>query len=584
MVVGRRAAVGGLLRGHVAARDDSPSTGTIGAIAGGIAGLAVLWPWLGASGSLLTRDLVAVAAVPGWAPHLLRGGLRLARDVPGEVLAAGLGQVVGGAWVVRICLVLATVALGAGVGRILIGRATGAVVVAAVAAVANPWLWAHLRQGQWLVVVACAALPWVALGVAADDQLTTARSVVAGATTGFLAVVVVWPTLVVTAVIGGRWRALRAGLGVGVLAALPWLVLPGPAQVDPDGFGAFAANADTPLGVAASLLSGGGYFNVDIASPWRGLVPIALLATLVTVAALVWAARSGLDSSMGDVPRLAIRGLLVSGVIGWAIAVVGATPWGLAALAGVASRVPAVAIVRDTHRLLAPLAVVTAIGLGLLVHDLAMRVGAARREVGWGITAAGLALVAVLVPDPLIGPRLPGPAELPAAWVEASEAIDASGGPGGVLVVPYAQVQRYPFTSGPVAVPWRRMVDRPVLVGSGLVVDDVVVSDGVEDGTLDALASRDPSLWTAAELAASGVAWIVVTDPSVLDERPLAAGLDVVVSDDSLVAIRVAGRVDDGAVDTGGVGGWVFWLDAVVVLGALGLCLPWRLLQRIGDR
>ncbi len=579
--------------GSAITRRDGPSTGVVGGIAGGVAGLVVLWPWLGAPGSLLTRDLVAIAGAPGWSPHLLQGGLRLARDVPGEVMAAGLGQVIGGAWVVRVALVLASVALGGGVGRILAGRASGAVVVAAVAAVANPWMWAHLQQGQWLVVIAAACLPWVASGVARDDALTTARSIVGAAVTGVLALVVVWPTLVVTGVLGRRWRVLGMGLAVGVIAALPWLVLPGPARIDPDGFAVFAANADTPLGVAASLVSGGGYFNASVASPWRGLAPLAVLATIVALVALVRAARSRTADVGGDASGLAIRGLLVAGAIGWAVAVVGATPWGVATLAAIAARVPAVAIMRDTHRLLAPLAVVTAIGLGLLVDDLTGRVRASGPAMRWSIVAAGLGVVVIMVPDPLVGPRLPGPSQLPASWVGAAEAIDSSSAPGAVLVVPHGQVQQYPFTTGPVAVPWRRLVDRPVLVGSELVVDDVVVDDGVvddgvDDGPWAALARVDPSQWTAEDMAANGVAWIVVTDPSLVAGKSLASGLDVVVADDSLVVVQATGRVDGGAPDPDGldvgVGGWVFWVDGVVLLGALALCLPWRRLRGIDCR
>jgi hypothetical protein len=580
------------VRGSEEGAADQPVTGrrawdppVVGAVAGTAAGLVVVAPWLLSSGSLLVRDLVAVAVPPGLGLHLLQGGVRLARDVPGEVLAAAAGQLVGGAWVARLVLVGAFGALGLAVGRILVDRNPAAVVVAAVAAVANPWTWAHLQQGQWLVVVAYAAVAFVALAAAAGDGLGTARAVAAGAVSGVVAVVVVWPTLVVAALVGRHLRTLAMGAAVAVVTALPWLLLPGPTSVDPDGFAAFAANADTPLGIAASLVSGGGFFNASVSSPWRDLLPIALVATIVAVAALVrigvFVRRDGPAA-----PRNAAAGLLVTGLVGWGVAALGATSPGLAVLREVATVVPAIAVVRDTHRLLAPLVLASALGLGMLVDDLVARRSLGPGRAGVGMAVVGVALVVVLLPDPVVGPRLPGPASLPVSWTTAATAIDASSGPGGLLVVPYSQVQRYDFTPGrPVAVPWRRLVDRPVLVGSDLVVDDLVVDDGVRDEVWADLAAQPPAEWSAAEMAAAGVAWVVVTDPGMLAAGEWARvsagqGFHLAVGDADLVALRV--DAPGVAALRPAVGRWILWLDLCILVAVLVLALPWR--RRDSDR
>lgn len=549
----------------------------VGAAASLVAALVVLAPWL-APGSLLVRDLVAVAMQPGWGTHLLRGGVRLARDVPGEVLAAGIGQVVGGDWVVRVGLLVAMGAVGAAVGRLLRDRSSTAVVVAAVSAVVNPWTWAHLRQGQWLVVVAYAAVGYVALAVADDDVLGTIRAVTAAALSGVVAVVVVWPTLIVTGLCTRRWRALAVGSTTAFVTALPWALLPGPRQVDRDGFAAFAANADTPFGVWTSLLTGGGYFNALVASPWRRLAPIAVLATLLAGVGLVRVARHARSAPANDGAARAAGGLIVTGLVGVVVAGLGASSWGSTALAELGTWWPGVAILRDTHRLLAPLVLASAIGLGLVAEDVASRLsgaGMTRPRIAAGVAAVAICLVVVALPDPVVGPRLPGPSTLPASWVEAAALVDAAGDPGGVLVVPHAQVQQYAFTQGrPVAVPWRRMVDRRVLVGSELVVGDQVIDDGVDD-TWAELAGQPPATWTATAMAAAGVSWIVVTEPAAAAQVRDDVGLEVVVSDDDLMLVRVDAPIDPAPLAPP-VGGWILWLDAMVLVVAMALLAPLR--------
>lgn len=522
--------------------------------------MVVLAPWL-APGDLLVRDLVALRD-PAWTSALLTGGTRLARDVPGEVLAALLGQVLGGAVVVRLALLGACAALGAGTGRLLERLPLPAVAVGAVAAVHNPWTWAHLRAGQWLVVVALAAVPWVVAHVAADDRWSLAAVVVAASVSGFLAVAVVWPTLVLATVAARRWAALAVGAAAAGAAALPWLVLGGPGDVDPDGFAAFAARADTPFGTLGSVLSAGGYFNGDIASPWRETVLLGGLATVLAVACVV----AAVLHVRRRVPwRSAEVGLLGAAALAVLVAVLGATTAGLAVLVDLADAVPALAAVRDTHRLLAPLVVVLAMGAAVLVARLGGRLGA-----GAGVGAVAVGLLVLALPDPLVGPRLPGPSTLPQAWHEAAATVDADPRPGVVLVVPAGQTQQYPFTDGrPVAVPLRRAAAREVVGAPELRVGELVVDDGTPAQPWQGLAELPPRTWNADAVTASSVGWIAITDPGVLpDPAVLADGFEVVVDAPSLVLLRVGG---DPAPGPAGAPRWLVALDLTVLVAAVAL-------------
>ncbi len=531
----------------------------IGGVAAAVAAVAVLRPWL-RPGDLLVRDLVAVGDA-GWSPALLAPSA-LPREVPGEVLVALLGQVVPAGLVVRTALLVALVAVGAGAGRLAgAGRPTGvhvAAVVAGVAAVWNPYVLARLQQGQWLVVVALAAVPWVVVHLVERDLPRLSRTLALASVAGFLAVVVVVPTLVVGGAALRRWREVGTGLFVVLLLSLPWLVLTEGVVADPDGFAAFAPNGDLAAGVFPSLLTGGGHFNAAVASPWRGGWVVTLVALVLTAVAL-W----GLRRWTG--PPAARTALAVAGLLVLVVAAAAATGPGRDLLVGTAETLPVAAAVRDAQRLLAPWTVLLAIGVGTAVAALGDRAAAP-------VAAAvlGVVLVVVALPDPLIGPRLPAPVALPAAWHEAAAAVDAEP-PRPVLVVPYGRTQRYPFTDGrPVHVPFQRLVGAPVLTDGRLEVEDgdgtVLVIDEQADGEeLRRVAAGWPDDVEAADLADVDVGWVAVTDP----DRMVATapvGTSLVVSAPTLQLLRVQADVDVVTPPR-----WLLLLDLVVLLSAVAM-------------
>lgn len=534
------------------------------AVAGGLGGVAaaavVLAPWW-RPGALLVRDLVAVPT-PGWSWQLLDPLDRLPRDVPGEVLVAAFGQVVPGDLVVRLLLVVALVALAAGAGRLVDARDhPWAGVVAGLVAIWNPFVWARLQQGQWLVVVALAAVPWVVVHLGAGDTWRLSRTMALAGVGGFVTTVVVLPTLLVVGLVTRRRRQLVIGVGVWLLVSLPWLLVSDGLAGDPDGVVAFAPNADLAGGVVPSLVTGGGYFNAAIASPWRGRVAIAVVALGLT-ALMLWGAWRWLtDAAPEPGERRARWGLAAAGGTGLLVALAASTPMGQRLLGTLTESVPVVAALRDSHRLVAPWVVLLATGAGVGVGRLGTRVDGSA-----GVAAIAAGLVVLALPDPVVGPRLPSPSPLPIAWTQAADLVDADPGPGRLLVVPYGQTQRYAFTDGrPVAVPLRRMVARPVAVDTRLVVDDIVVDE--RSDPLRELAARDLGSVTGRTLLAHGVSWVAITDPRrfVSSTGP---GVEIAQSSPTLQLLRAAGASGPAAQP------WPpIWLRAVDVLVAAAAVL-----------
>ncbi|MDX1619622.1 MAG: hypothetical protein R3320_01435 [Nitriliruptorales bacterium] len=538
----------------------SVSPTTSGALGGAIAALAVLMPWW-RPGALLVRDLVAVPD-PAWSPALLEASGRLPRDIPGEMLAAAAGQVVPGDLFVRAAILAALVYLAAGVGRLVRATPPLAAAVGGFVAVWNPYVLGRLHQGQWLVLVALGAVPWIVVHLRADDRWRLARTVVVASLSGFLTFVVAIPTLLIVGTVARRFRAVGVGTAVAIVMALPWLLIADGLGSDPDGFRAFAPNADLAGGVVPSLLTGGGYFNAAVASPWRERWLVAAVALFLLALAVVglgmWIrAARGRDRHIRS-------GFVLAGLSALLVAMVAASGAGQEWLGEASEALPGLSVLRDSHRLLAPWVIALAVGTAMFAGS-----GGVRSQTVPGVAAVVVVAAIVALPDPIIGPRLPEPSTLPPAWQEAADLVNGHQAGGAVLVAPFGQTQRYDFTDHrAVAVPLRRLMRPPVLVDSRLAVGDLVVDERVADEPFRRLASRPVSNLSGSELASHGVSWVAVTDPRRFVSMT-GPDTKLVLDAPSIQLIRVE-LPGGAALGTTRPASWLITVDVLVGLVALG--------------
>jgi hypothetical protein len=336
-----------------------------------------------------------------------------------------------------------------------------------------------------------------------------------------------------------------------VLASLPWLIpsLLVAVRTDPAGASAFAARPDTPFGGVGSLLMLGGIWNAQVIPRGYGGAGSAawLLVVLIAVAAYVllgWR-------------RQACPGLGIAAIASFAVAAVGLTGPGRAALRHLIAVWPGFGVLRDGQQFIAPLALAEAIGLGLavawLITGLAATsrgpgrskagstdvarpdAGAARTALGsagpaggGGARSAAVALAVMAVIAPVI--LLPGLAwgaagrlnatTYPADWLAARRLIDAGPSPGSVALLPWAAYRRFAWNDGGAVLdPWTKLLARPVIWNDALQVGTLTVA------AEDAQARRlTPVIAGAASLTvplrAAGVEYVIV------DAGPLLRGDD----------------------------------------------------------
>ncbi len=489
----------------------------------GLAAL-LLAPLLG-PGYVLVRDMVFV-------PRLPLGGQLLGLDgvpraVPSDLLVALAGRVVAAGWL-QDAVLLAVVACGAwGAARLAPTSSSAGALTAAMAYGWSAYLHERLLLGQWALLVGWAVLPW-----AADAALAWRRGHPG------------WPAVACLAVAatGGASALLLAGLVVVVcgrpvkaLAAtavlsLPWVV-PGLLQEvaagDPKGVSAFAAAADTPLGVLGSLLTGGGVWaSAAVPSGRSAGVLAAVLVLLVAVAGLpvLWARAGGR--------------LVVAGLLGLLLAALGHLPGLSDALRWAVVHVPAAGLLRDGQKWLAPFVLLVAAAAACGTERVLSRIPTqpVRRVAGV------LAVVAPLA-------ALPG-----AAWAEHGrlavsyypadwERVTASTR-GAVLVLPWTLYRAFPWDADRTVLdPATKLVRRPV------VNDALPLAHGSVRGE-DPLAARvDAAVRSGAPLLpalrAAGIGQVLVerttrgADRDALERQ--TRGLTVVTETKELALYAVPG-------------------------------------------
>ena len=502
--------------------------------------LLVTGPALG-PGVVLLRDMVFVPRQDLDLDALgLSGGLP--RAVPVDAVMALITAVVPGDLVQKAVLLGLVYAAVLGAARLVPpdgdGRRGPAGAVAGLVYGWSPYLAERLLIGHWTLLVAWAALPWIAraaLRVRAGAPRAVPVLILTCAPAALAPTGALLAAGVVLAVCGTRRAAVPLAAVLGM--ALPWLVAgalsPSGGASDPDGVAAFAARPENWGGTLLAVLGTGGIWNGGAVPPSRGsaMVPVLTLL-LVALAVLGWLTR--------DAMRGAGRGLVVLGAVGVVLAWAGAVPSLGDVLEGVVRTVPGAGLLRDGQKWAAWAALPLAVGAGLGARRLTDAVRARGRAVA-ALPLAGAAMLLPLlaVPDLVwgVGGRLQ-PVAYPADWQRVRAVLVEDDGPGDVLVLPFGAYRAFAWNDDrPQLDPAARWLPRPVVADDELVVGGRSVAGEDDRARQVGAVAGDP-----VALAERGVGWILVERGTPGLEVPAAvAALPLVVGGVDLDLYRVPG-------------------------------------------
>lgn len=463
-----------------------------------ILALAVCAP-LFARGYVLSYDMV-------WVPHLDLGraelwglGSALPRAVPSDAVVALLGSVIPAALVQRIVLLAALFLIATGVGRLLRDRPLAAQLAGATFAVWNPFVAERLVLGQWPLLLAAAAIPWLISALLDEDRPQWPIVVLALAGTALTPATGLMG-LVIVLVAAGRKR-VRPVLAVTALLNLPWIVagvVHSGGQSDPAAVGLFEAQGEGHFGRLGSVLTLGGIWNSEVVPTSRTLgltVAIAAVIGIVIVVGLVTMWR-------GDRRLLGV--LASAGAVGLALALAG---WMVPDLIErVVSDVAGGGLVRDGTRWLALLVPLEAVAFGAGVCGL---LSIARSWVT-PIAVLGIVLPLAALPDLAwgVGGRLE-PATYPASWASTRAAIQDSEVSGDILVLPFSAYRQPAWNHDtPVFDPAGRFFDRTTVTNDELDVSGKTIKG--EDARAEVIADVLGGPDVLAELSRNGIGMIVL--------------------------------------------------------------------------
>ncbi len=477
--------------------------------------LAVCAP-LFTTGYVLSYDMVWVPHLDLDRPEIWGLGSALPRAVPSDAVAALPGALVPAAVVQRIVLFAALVVLAIGVARLLRERPLAAQLAGATFAVWNPFVAERLVLGQWPLLIATAALPWLVAALLGDDGPRWGVVVLALAgtaltpATGLMGVTI-------AAIAAWRTRVSR----VLVLAALlnaPWIaagLVHSGGRSDPAAVALFELQGEGHFGRLGSALTLGGIWNSEVVPTSRTLVLAVVLAAVIGLVIVI-----GLVTMWSDDRRL--LGVLGSaGAIGLVVALAGWLIPGL--VERIVADVPGGGLMRDGTRWLALLVPLQAVAFGVGVCGLLERAKA------WAtpIAVLGVLLPLAALPDLAwgVGGRLE-PTSYPASWASARQAIAKSDAAGDILVLPFSAYRRPSWNHDtPVFDPAGRFFDRTTVTNDELEVSGLPIR------------GEDPRARTIGD---------VLTGPDVLTGLP-KEGIGIVVVDTEAPGAAAALNLIDGA-------------------------------------
>ena len=493
-----------------------------------------------APGFVLSYDLVFTPR-QDLLPGSLGIGGALPRAVPQDALVAVVETVLPGSVLEKVVLLAIPVVTGLGVLRLLRGQSASARIVAGTLAIWNPFVAERLVLGHWGLLLAYALVPWalasaldVRRGVPGAGTRLVLQVAAAGLTPSgsLLVALLAVPVALLPgsrAGVGRRAAIAAASVATWVPWLMPALLHPSALANDPLGVRVFALR-DEGWGIVVSILGLGGVWNAEVVPASRGWVSAPVLA-LVIVAFAAYGTRP-LVSALGRVTAAWWATCALVGALAALASALLPGPWSslLAAL-------PGGGLLRDAHKLLAPLALLLAVGAGFGVARLAAR--SADRATRLTAVAAAVLIPIALLPDLAwgVGGRL-APVDYPPEWAAAREVLLVDSRPGDVAVLPWSAFRRFTWNADRTVLdPAPRWLPRTSVGSDGLAVrtpDGVVVVAGEDPrgrAVESALQSGNP---IAPELARLGIGWVLVElgqQPAVspssltgLEQVPLLSG------------------------------------------------------------
>ena len=466
---------------------------------------AVVLAPLALPGYVLRYDMVFVPRQPlSW--ETIAPADSLPRAVPLDALVSLANLAVPGWLLQRIALVALVYLATLGAARLVPTGRTGTRVVAALAYAWTPFLAERLLLGQWALLLAYAALPWL---VAAARDLRAGRPGALPRLVLAAAPAAVTPTgglialATVAVLLPLRSRATATALAAVAALNAPWLVAAVTTAAggvsDPAGVAAFAARSENWAGSWMALAGTGGIWNAQTV-PASRTVPLVPVVTLLVLAA----AAAGLPGLRRRWPGGADR-LLVLAAGGFLLAAAGTAP-GAPVLEWLVAHVPGAGLLRDGQKFLVPYALALALCFALGIERIAGRLAHRFEPAAGRVLLAGAVLLPVAVlPDLAFGGAgALRPVRYPADWDEVAARVAAA--PGEVLSWPFEGYQRYAWTRDTVVRdPAPRYLDAPVLMNDALRVGAVTVH-----GESPRAARAQAHLAAGRPAADLGVRWVLV--------------------------------------------------------------------------
>lgn len=425
------------------------------------------------------------------------------RAVPLDAAVSLINLAVPG-WLLQRAILIALIwAAFVGAARLVPTDRLSTRLVAGVAYAWTPFLAERLLLGQWALLIAYSALPWLvmaALRVRRGEPGGWPRLILAG---GLSALTpsggVIAGTVAVVLVAGRPWRRTLLTFGSVLVLNSPWLVaaLTSSATIhsDPNGVAAFAARSENWAGAFVALLGTGGIWNAETtpASRSSALVPILTLIWLLMSIWGYWKHR-----------YLIHRRLLVVALCLFALAASSTFPGGRSALAWLVEHGPGAGLLRDSQKFILPYVLVLALGIALGAEAIATTAATKiSSEAGRVVVAGFAALLVIGLPDLAFGGMgALRPVPYPQEWDRVAQLIAAD--PGPVLSLPLSEYRQYEWNRDRVVIdPAARYLDAPVTLDDTLVVGSMTI-------TGESLQAARVRAEVAGGRPVSGFRWVLV--------------------------------------------------------------------------